>query len=876
MVDVCGELPPLGSEVTIHSLRSRAAFNGSHGHITRYCKDGLHVEVSLSEQNEKLRVKPENLSPFVATHGAFLRGSPKSSEPSPKSSEQTLEAGVGPVLRRSKADDRMPGCTWRSHDWRPSSASRAPPPPLDFEARGLSKVDVASLASGCVAELRSAVAKVGKAWEAAHGAREQLKGVMQPQKFCHHAASLEEMERIDTAVRGMSGWAQDLDISGISDVSESPQRYDHFCVENATASPSMGRRSSSCTRLREQVARASQHPSLSTPVKKSMKTGISKGSPSGASTADEDPEWTEKPVVSDLMEDGCLDGPPKERQCVAAYVRAIGEAAVAAAVEAQLSASPLQGVTGSTGETGDTSEGPACPFNSAAENAPEETIDPRNCLVDLVARGDNLSLDFHDHTMVAAGPEFNGLMYFTGLKMLTVDLDHCRQLESLDEIGRSFAALSKLQELVLQCRHCSQLADIDGLCHGMRALSDLKVLRLDLGHCNGIASLGGLGRSLAELTLLGSLTLNLCNCTSLQDVTEVGNSFRHLSELRTLALDLSQCSQLTQLLELGMGMAYLTELRSCKLDFSGCSRLQDINALGKALASLSSLSSFALDLHNCTQVANIDELRTGLKQLSQLQTVALDMTECESLPPICRFFPQRSKIADLRELKDFFEDQGEDRSNRGMSKQQGSEQVQQASEKTKKKAKAIVLEESLDEHYEPTIDEIEEYAAWLGMDLLKDRELFWIARAALKEPVPKPWKPCRMDDAEDIFYFNFETGDSIWDHPCDLRFKEVYEEEKQKQANKEEGETRSSGTAMELQEAPPAPSSAREAAPVQAAPAQAAPIDSSAEVSQTRSPEQAACGSDTPGSESAPVAPQPKGSNASSRARRFNVSFPSR
>ena len=24
---------------------------------------------------------------------------------------------------------------------------------------------------------------------------------------------------------------------------------------------------------------------------------------------------------------------------------------------------------------------------------------------------------------------------------------------------------------------------------------------------------------------------------------------------------------------------------------------------------------------------------------------------------------------------------------------------------------------------------------------------------------------------EDIFYFNFETGDSIWDHPCDLRFK---------------------------------------------------------------------------------------------------------
>ena len=45
---------------------------------------------------------------------------------------------------------------------------------------------------------------------------------------------------------------------------------------------------------------------------------------------------------------------------------------------------------------------------------------------------------------------------------------------------------------------------------------------------------------------------------------------------------------------------------------------------------------------------------------------------------------------------------------------------------------SIVLEEEIDPNYEPTNDEVLEYAKWLGMDLEQDKELFWVAREGLK------------------------------------------------------------------------------------------------------------------------------------------------
>lgn len=97
------------------------------------------------------------------------------------------------------------------------------------------------------------------------------------------------------------------------------------------------------------------------------------------------------------------------------------------------------------------------------------------------------------------------------------------------------------------------------------------------------------------------------------------------------------------------------------------------------------------------------------------------------------------------------------------------------------------MDEHIDPDYQPTEKEVEEYAEWLGMDLEKDRDLFWIARAGLKAPLPAPWKPCESEDGE-IFYFNFETGESVWDHPCDEHYRKVYEKYKaKKEADKATG-----------------------------------------------------------------------------------------
>ncbi|EFJ46215.1 hypothetical protein VOLCADRAFT_93429 [Volvox carteri f. nagariensis] len=95
----------------------------------------------------------------------------------------------------------------------------------------------------------------------------------------------------------------------------------------------------------------------------------------------------------------------------------------------------------------------------------------------------------------------------------------------------------------------------------------------------------------------------------------------------------------------------------------------------------------------------------------------------------------------------------------------------------------VVLEEEIDENYEPTEQEIVEYAQWLGIDTETEKELFWIAREGLKSPLPDGWKPCKTPTG-DIYYFNFNTGESIWDHPCDEHYRKVYQDEKAKLATK--------------------------------------------------------------------------------------------
>eukprot|EP00940_MAST-03C_sp_MAST-3C-sp2_P001366 g1366.t1 len=90
----------------------------------------------------------------------------------------------------------------------------------------------------------------------------------------------------------------------------------------------------------------------------------------------------------------------------------------------------------------------------------------------------------------------------------------------------------------------------------------------------------------------------------------------------------------------------------------------------------------------------------------------------------------------------------------------------------------VVLEEIVDPDYEPTEDEISEYAKWLGMDVEVDKSMRWIAEEGLKAPLPEHWRPCRTHDTGEIYYFNFKSGESTWEHPCDKYYRDMYAREK--------------------------------------------------------------------------------------------------
>lgn len=59
----------------------------------------------------------------------------------------------------------------------------------------------------------------------------------------------------------------------------------------------------------------------------------------------------------------------------------------------------------------------------------------------------------------------------------------------------------------------------------------------------------------------------------------------------------------------------------------------------------------------------------------------------------------------------------------------------------------------------------------------------WIAREGVMAPLPKGWKPCQDPVGDQLYYFNFDTGESIWDHPCDEKYKKLVIEERYIRAN---------------------------------------------------------------------------------------------
>lgn len=87
----------------------------------------------------------------------------------------------------------------------------------------------------------------------------------------------------------------------------------------------------------------------------------------------------------------------------------------------------------------------------------------------------------------------------------------------------------------------------------------------------------------------------------------------------------------------------------------------------------------------------------------------------------------------------------------------------------------VMVLEPDDEDRVPTEDEVKEYAEYLGLDWETEAQLRWIAEEGVIAPVPHPWKAC-TENGDDVFYFNFQTGESIWDHPCDEQYRNMVED----------------------------------------------------------------------------------------------------
>lgn len=73
--------------------------------------------------------------------------------------------------------------------------------------------------------------------------------------------------------------------------------------------------------------------------------------------------------------------------------------------------------------------------------------------------------------------------------------------------------------------------------------------------------------------------------------------------------------------------------------------------------------------------------------------------------------------------------------------------------------------------------EIEEFAVYLGMDIEEDRDLLFIAKEALKAPVPQGWTTKKTKNDEVIFV-NQLTGEKSIAHPSDAMYKKRYLEMK--------------------------------------------------------------------------------------------------
>jgi hypothetical protein len=85
------------------------------------------------------------------------------------------------------------------------------------------------------------------------------------------------------------------------------------------------------------------------------------------------------------------------------------------------------------------------------------------------------------------------------------------------------------------------------------------------------------------------------------------------------------------------------------------------------------------------------------------------------------------------------------------------------------------------------LKEIMEFAEYLGMDPVEDGELLWIAEQARNAPLPAPWSEHQGEDGN-TYYYNSATDDSVWEHPLDEYYRNLYHKHKKEKEDQLERE----------------------------------------------------------------------------------------
>ncbi|KAM7456624.1 hypothetical protein BLSTO_02613 [Blastocystis sp. subtype 1] len=85
----------------------------------------------------------------------------------------------------------------------------------------------------------------------------------------------------------------------------------------------------------------------------------------------------------------------------------------------------------------------------------------------------------------------------------------------------------------------------------------------------------------------------------------------------------------------------------------------------------------------------------------------------------------------------------------------------------------ILLQEDTNANYEPTEEEVRAEAKYLGI-APEDSDLMWIAKEALRAPLPRHWSPYQHRETGSIVYYNKKTGAISENHPMDEYFRGLY------------------------------------------------------------------------------------------------------